>query len=435
LIAGPTGKYEPRHVRGFAFAGSEKRPGDASGPTPLVVWLLGVTLGLLYAAAIAYSLTGSERGDEVYHYAQIRLFRTGDFRVLDTYLTTIPGYHAAVAALLKLTGLDSLGAARAINAAFGLVALATFHALRRRLWPGTESLATAQFLVLPILAPYFFLVYTDVFALALILGTVAATLARRHLLSALLLTGVVFVRQNDVVWAAFAGLLAAWPPLRERGVAQWKSIVPIALPYALPVAAFLAFWAWNGSISLSHGQAALHPELTLHLGNPCFALLLVGVLMPLHVLAGLRDFAGWLRARPWLIVIPLVVFALYWFGFHADNPYNGALPDFLPRNAFLLALDREPWLRAAAGIVMVLAACGLASTRLRPTAAMWLYPVATFFLAASWLIEQRYVLVPFALWLAFREQRARWIEYATLALWLVLAVCLFSGVATGRFFL
>lgn len=434
MTAGPTGTYEPRHVRGFAFADSEK-PGRSAAPAPLIVWALGIVLGLLYVAAIAYSLGGSERGDEIYHYAQIHLFRIGDFRVLDTYLTTIPGYHAVVAVLLGLAGLDSLGAARAINAMFGLVVLAAFHSLRRRLWPGTESLATAQIVVLPILAPYFFLVYTDVLALALILGAVAATLAQRHLLSALLLAGVVLVRQNDVVWAAFAGVLATWPRLREHGLVRWKSIGRMALPYALPIAAFLAFWAWNGSISLSHGQAALHPELTLHLGNPCFALLLAGVLMPLHVLAGLRDFAGCLRARPWLLVLAPAMFTLYWFGFHADNPYNGALPAFLPRNAFLLALDRDPGLRAATGIVIVLAACGLAPTRMRPSAAPWLYPTAAFFLAASWLIEQRYVLVPFVLWLAFREQRAPWIEYATLALWLVLAVCLFSGVATGRFFL
>ncbi len=435
MIARPTDKYEPRHVRGFAFAGSEKRSSDALGPASFVVWFLGIVLGLLYATAITYSFAGSEHGDEIYHYAQIHLFRIGDFRVLDTYLTTIPGYHAVVAVLLKLAGLDSLGAARAINAMIGLVMLATFHALRRRVWPATECVATAQLVALPILAPYFFLVYTDVLALALILGAVAAMLARRHVLSALLLVCVVAVRQNDVVWAGFVGLLAVWPSWRENTLTHWKSIVSIALPYALPVVTFLAFWAWNGSISLSHGQAALHPELTLHFGNPFFALLLVGVLMPLHVLAGLRDFVGWLRGRLWLLAIPLTLFALYWFGFRADNPYNGAMPAFLPRNAFLLALDREPWLRAAAGIVMVVAFCGLAATRLRPSAAAWLYPIAAFFLAASWLIEQRYALVPIVLWLAFREQRARWMEYATLALWLVLAVCLFSGVVTGRFFL
>ena len=398
------------------------------------ILFLGMTIGLLYAAAIVLSLAGATRGDEVYHYAQIQLFRHGDWRVLDQYLTTVPGYHAVVALALRATGLDSLGAARALNAAIGILAAAGFLCLRRRLWPGTESLATAQFLALPILAPLFFLVYTDVLALALILWAAVAMLAGRHSWSALALLGVVLVRQNDVVWAAFTAAVAAWPLLRDRGAAALREIVLRLWPYAVPLGAFFAFWAWNGTISLSHGQAALHP-LTLRLGNPFFTLLLVGVLFPLQVVAGLRDFAAQIRVRPWLLALPVLGFALFWFGFHADNPYNSASPDFIPRNALLLRLDGNSSWRAGAGIAMMLAACGLATTVLRPAGAWWLYPFAALFLAASWLIEQRYAIVPVVLWLAFREQRSRWIEIATLALWLVLAVWIFLGVAAGRFFL
>jgi alpha-1,2-glucosyltransferase len=403
--------------------------------TATQILLLGIVFGVLYAGAIAVSLGGAAHGDEIYHYAQIHLFRHGDFRVLDTYLTTIPGFHAVMAGLLWLLGgLDSLGAARALNALIGLIAVAGFHALRRRIWPGTETLASAQFLALPILAPLFFLVYTDVLALALIVWATVATLAQRHRLAALALVGGVLVRQSDVVWAGFLALLACWPLLHERGLSAWRDVLRRGLPYAAPVVLFLAFWAWNGSISLSHGQAALHP-VTLRLGNPYFALFLAAVLLPLQAVAGLCRFGTRLRARPWLIAIPLAAFALYWFGFHADNPYNAALPDFLPRNAFLLLLDQDLRWRAAAGLVMVLGGCGIAMTPLRPHSACWLYPVAAFFLASSWLIEQRYALVPLVLWLAFREQCSRRVEYATLALWLVVAVCMITAVVTGRFFL
>lgn len=401
---------------------------------PRVMLLLGIVLGLLYTAALVASLAGATHGDELYHYAQIELFRRGDFRVLDTYLTTIPGYHAVVAMLLRGSGLDSLGAARAINALFGLVAAAGFHALRRRVWPGTETLATAQFLALPILAPLFFLVYTDTLALALVLWAAVATLARRHGWSAFALSCLVLVRQNDVVWTGLLGLLALAPGWREHGLRQWRAALALAWPYAAPVVLFLAYWAGNGSISLSHGQAALHP-VSLHTGNPFFALFLAGALLPLQVIVGLRDFAGRVRACPWMLLLPVAAFALYWWSFHADNPYNTALPAFLPRNAFLLALDRDAWWRAGAGLVMVVAVCGLASSRLHPRGAIWLYPVGCFFLASSWLIEQRYVLVPLVLWLAFRQMRSCWMEWATLALWLVLAVLIIAGVDAGRFFL
>jgi len=76
----------------------------------------------------------------------------------------------------------------------------------------------------------------------------------------------------------------------------------------------------------------------------------------------------------------------------------------------------------------------LALTRLRPAAAFWLYPISAFALAAEWLVETRYLIVPFALWLAFREQRSKAVEYATLALWAALAVWIITGTLNGRIF-
>ncbi len=422
---------KPRPVRGFVFA----EAGDAAaGTRRWEPWVYGVVLGLLYVVALSLALKGGLRGDELYHYAQIQLFRHGDFRLLDTYLTTLPGYHAAVAGLLALGGLDSLASARIVNAAFGLLALAAFHAVRRRAWPGTETLATAQLMALPILAPYFFLVYTDVLALALVLGATAASLSRRHLLAAVALLGALAVRQNNVAWAGLLAVLAIWPIWREGRLAAWHAMLRVALPYGVPVLAFVIFLVANGSVSMSHGQAALHPA-SLHLGNPLFALFLAGLLLPLQVIDGLPAAWAWLRARPWRLLWPAGLLAVYWFGFHADNPYNTALPDFLPRNAFLLALEHDLLLRAATGVVIVLAACGLATTRLRPDGAWWLYPFAAFFLAASWLVEQRYAMVPLVLWLALREPRGRGVELATLVWWLLLAGVLVGGMISGRFFL
>src|SRR5690606_31400518 len=131
---------------------------------------------------------------------------------------------------------------------------------------------------------------------------------------------------------------------------------------------------------------------------------------------GLRNAGRFVRAKPWLLLVPLVVFLLYWWGFRADNPYNGGAPYLYPRNALVLRMDADPLWRVATGLVIVLAACGLAMTRLRPHAAVLLYPFAALFLAASWLIEQRYALVPIVLWMAFREHRRPALEWATFAL-------------------
>ena len=422
---------KPRPVRGFSFLTSAGNSWKATRIDSLVA---GIVLGILFVAALVAMRHRGSYTDELDHFAQIELFLRGEWRVIHT-LTTIPGYEAVVAAILSLFGADSLKAARLVNAAFALIAAGAFHALRRRIWPGTETLATTQFLVLPILVPLYFLVYTDVFALALLLLATLATLASRHWISAALLVALVFVRQNEVVFAGFLAALAAWPLWQERGRSALREMLIAAIPYALPVIAFLAFWAWNGSISLSKEQSALHPDLCLHAGNLFFAMLLAGVLLPFHAIAGFGEFVARARAKPWLIAIPLLVFAAFWFGFRSDNPYNAQFPAYFIRNGLLLAIATEPWIRAIAASIVTIAACGLAPTRLEPRAAYWLYPVAALFLSASWLVEQRYALVPFVLFLAFREHRSRRIEWATAALWLLLAVLIFGGMFAVRFFI
>lgn len=434
MTAGSPVSAKPRHARGFSFVGTEGRGRGGWRRADMPQWILGIALGVLYVAALVVFRHHGMYTDEVDHFSQITLFLRGDFRILENYLTTIPGYHALVAAILWTCGADSLNAARLVNAAFGLVAAAGFHALRRRLWPGTETVATAQFLVVPFLVPLFFLVYTDILALALILWATVFSLSGRHWLSVLLLSALVCVRQHEVIWAGFLAVVVAWPLWIERGIGAWRALARTMLPYALPLAGFLGFWWWNGAISLSQEQAALHP-LSLHAGNVYLALILAGGLLPLHVLVGLRQFGMAVQRRPWLLALPVLIFAGFWWGFHADNPYNTVDPWYYIRNGFLLAVQTHPAVRALVGMLAAFTACGLAFTRLKPAQANWLYPFAALFLAASWLIEQRYVLVPFVLWLAFREQRSRTIEYVTLALWLVLAVCVLYGIIIGRFFL
>jgi alpha-1,2-glucosyltransferase len=410
----------------------DNAPMPTTSPTPRETSILAIALGLLYAAAIAASWNTPAHSDELYHFAQIQLFRHGEWRVLDQYLTTIPGYNLAVAAVLAATGLDSLGAARMITALFGLLAAAAFHAIRRETQPGSETIATAQFLVLPVLAPFFFLVYTDVLALALVLWATYATLRARHVVSALLLSLAILVRQSDVVWAAFLVLIATWPMLRSGHRREIAASIRAALPYLAPVAVFGAFWAWNGSISFSHEQAALHPAFSFHAGNVIVALVLGGLLMPLQALGAGADYRAAMARRRWLFVVPFVAFAAPLVLFSADNPYNGAQPDFFIHNGLVQAIaDHDLRLVAA-----VLAAMGLMLfwVPLAPAAARWLYPISAFFLAAEWLIETRYLIVPFSLWLALRQHRNRAIEWATLALWAALAVLIVAGTVSGRLF-
>ena len=53
----------------------------------------------------------------------------------------------------------------------------------------------------------------------------------------------------------------------------------------------------------------------------------------------------------------------------------------------------------------------------------------------SWLIEQRYYLPAFALFMLFRESASPRVERALLAVNVVMALSLFVGITEGWFFL
>lgn len=384
-------------------------------------------LAMAYLAAGAAPLP-----DEVAHYVHINWFDHGRFQIAWDILTVLPGYHALSAAILWATDFRTLAGARLLNGVYGLLAIGAFHWMRRVNFGKADAAATLQFALLPILFPYDFLVFTDVLSLASVLAAGAATLRGRHLVSGALMIAALCIRQTNVVWLPLlAGLAVAsdggfvLPPWRQAFVRAW--------PYAIGMILFLAYWAWNGSISLSKVQTTMHPDLSIHVGNVYFTLFLCALLLPLHVLIGLKTFVEQVRARPWVIALPIAAFALYWMFFRADHPYNLAVEPWMLHNR-IVVLSQSAWeWKAAFGLAAVAAACGLANTRLQPASAWMLYPLALVALASSWMIEHRYALVPMALWLVFRQRQNEKVEAATTALWAVLAVCAGLGTFTGRF--
>jgi alpha-1,2-glucosyltransferase len=368
--------------------------------------------------------------DEMVHYGQINLFDHGDFRVAYKYLTMLPGYHVVMSSVLWLTDQRSLEATRLLNAIFGVLTILAFHLLRKRIWPAESSLLTLQFALLPILLPYDFLVYTDVMSLGLVLGATAATVRSRYLLAGVLMVVAMLVRQTNVIWLPLLAGIALWPiwPVPSLRVTFART-----LPLAIGLALFVAYWAWNGHISLSAEQATMHPDFSLHVGNLYLALFMCAIFLPLHVLAGLRNFWSQVVSRRWLIVLPIVSIAFFLLVFHVDHPYNLVADPFLLHNFLIQQCDAHLSFKIAFGLLAVAAACGLASTPLRPGGAVLLYPLALVALSAFWMVEHRYALIPMALWLAFRQPLTRRIELATTALWLLIAVFFCLGIYFDRF--
>lgn len=403
-------------------------------PWPRTAALAGGAAVLWLATLLYAQSAGRLIADEAVHVPQIQAFLRGDFAA-HPLLTTIPGYHAIVAVAMRALGAESIAWMRAIGALFGIVAALLFHAIRRRMDDAQPARSAALLFFLPFLYPYDFLVYTDVLSLALVLGALLCALDRRHVAAALAVTGAVLVRQNNVVWAGFLPLFALWPALeRER----WRvdrcfgEVLRVGGPYVIPVTVFCAYWAWNGTISLSKAVVGGHPDMELHAGNVYFALFLFFVFFPYETWTGARRFLARARRARWLFLLPLLVFAVARLKGSYDN---SQFTDYFIRNAIVQAVRHGDWARWLFGAAVAVAACGVAAARFNVRQGWLVYPFAAFYLSSSLLIENRYSIIPFALWMALQRsggERADWIR---LAAWIVASLFFAWGVFGGRFML
>ena len=384
---------------------------------------LAATFLVLLVAFVAF-LDNDLRWDETAHFRQMELFVRRDWS-MEPSVTTLPGYHALLALAAWVIDTARVPSVRLIQFEIALATMATFFFLARRRGPASATVKTLQFVFLPILFPLFFMFYTDMASLWFVLLTALATSAGRYPTAGVMGLASCLVRQNNIVWAALA---FAQGYVADHGW-RWPSRASTVLRYAPVLLSGVAIVGWlvanRGQVAV--GDVKAHPLGTPHLGNVFFMLFVSGVLF-LPLWWGYRKETWGRLRRPAMWAALATTFALFWFGFAADHPYNTET-NFL-RNQILLWAAAAPTHRLLFFLPIALACASLPSMRLSP--AGWLvYPATVVFLLPSWLIEQRYYLIPLVLLLADREPVDPRVEWAQVALSAVLSGVVFSYVERG----
>ena len=409
-----------------------------------------IALAIIWLATLIYAASGFLLGDEWVHWSQIRRFLHGDYEVYSEYLTNVPGYHWLVTGLLWPFGTDALGATRAITALMFLASGVLFYRIRRLLHPSDSQRATAQFFFLPTMFVYGFMAYTDVPALLFLLGAFLATLRHRHGISALLMLASMAMRQNNVLWVVFLAFYAAWPTLAciyvlsdsdRRTDFFWRrrvmAVLGIVWPYVLAVLCFCIYWALNGSIAYSTAQSEnAHPDFRPDIGNPVFLLAIGALLFPLQIASGWARLAsfGADPKRLWIWLLPVIAFLLYAQLFQVHHPFNFIVEKNL-RNQILQVVAEGGAVWWLFGGLASWAFCGFIFQRWAiPQGRLWL-PFSLLFVAASWMIETRYTIVPFVMFLVLRRPDGNVLERVTLVVWAVLSLWLAWHVFDQQFML
>lgn len=380
---------------------------------------------LLTAGALALSFLSFRSGpfifDEAMHFPRILGVATGHLRDVQ-WGVMLPGYHFLIGGIMGLFHLTSVAAARLISFVISTVlCCGAAFLVARSLDRESALLRTAQTAVFPLLFAIFPLLYTDALSLGLVLLGLWFALRPQSLSSALLLTLAVLVRQNNILWAPlFFGIIA----LKERGT--WRalfswSVLPIALPFILPCALFIAFVIMNGGLAVNF--AASHP-LGFFPGNIFCALALLGAIFLPVVIAKAGDMAA-LVHRHRIVLLLLALFLLvFLFTFTVSHPFNQDMRYW--RNVVLVTVTHEWWAWVLFALSMVLALLALITVRLQAAGAWLLYPISVLYLGGSWLIDMRYAIIPLVLFLLLREKRSWKEEMVQYAYQVVVCMWVFS---------
>ena len=182
------------------------------------------------------------------------------------------------------------------------------------------------------------------------------------------------------------------------------------------------------------GDREAHPVFGLFLGNMYFCLFLAFFLF-FPVFVSYRKVLLE-RLKQWRTLLLLLgIFIVYLLTFSTTHPYNQADYTFFLRNKMLLFFSAT----LAGKLLFFLPIAGsvlfFSEVVLCERSFFLLYPATFLFFLPIWLIEQRYYFIPFALFLAMREQRSAAAEVSMILLSTMTALFFVYGITHRLFFL
>ena len=390
--------------------------------------ILGFLLLALYSAAVFYINKLPLMGDESIHYFQIRQFMVGNYE-LHHALTTIPGYNLILAGMGGICNVFSVFCMRLFSSLFGLAAIGVFLLILKgmRQESGDKMiLRTLQLMFLPLIGPFFFLLYTDVLSLLFILLTAFFIIKKQHTFAGLMAILAVLIRQNNIVWLIFFLALAyearfKWKINRSniiKGVGEFWV-------FLLGIIGFFFFIILNQGFAV--GDKSAHPPFSFHTENLFFALFVYfWVFLPLvycrrHKIIQL--FHDWKT-----VSIITIAAAAYFLLFHVTHPYNVFLTEDYMRNRILALFGINLWIKGLLFIPIGLGLLTLMSQKIKNQVPFYIF--SALFLLPSWLIEQRYYIIPFVLFLTYRAMEKESYEQ-TLVIWFMMLVAIIFWIVGG----
>ncbi len=393
--------------------------------------VFGILVFLAMSLWVTLITLGSKRyADEAYHYKQIKRFFENRFEMADG-LTTIPGYHLIISLFTKLLYNDlSILKTRCISLFFASFIILIFYLIAKKINKFDYHRRVFLLIFLPIAFIFYPLLYTDIFSALVVFLAFYLALQKNYKLAALISIFSICVRQNNIIWHIFIwvyfyfynyGLTFAFLNIRKYLISTLGFLIGIIL--------FIFFLKVNGGIAIN--DKGSH-QAGIYLGNIYFFLSLASVLLgPILIKSLLNSKKIFYNKKIYLAILVSLLISVSFF--LNPPPLHGYNFDYrFLRNIFLIFVYNNHFFLNA--LLIFIGTMSLFFINFKKINYL-IYPFIFFYLAPSWLIEERYSIIPFLFILIFRKQLSNKFENFMIIYYISLCLMLLFSIMKLKVFL
>lgn len=392
--------------------------------------LFFATAVVLLVASFLLTKNLPQVADENVHYRQILNTLAKKPFTIDPYTVMIPGYHWTVALPSAFLHDARESTLRLTTTFLSFFCVLVFFLLARRIDPDSAVQKSFLFLLFPLLVPFYSLIYTDIYSMAYVFLALFFALDQCFWLSGIAAFLSLLVRQNNIVWLVMTALVAYAeyedPQRSWKDVKQW---IGKFFFFLLAVILTLGFILWNKGFALGD---RVHQPLALNFNNLFLLLFLFFFLfLPSH-LSHFKKILRFLKENKLMALVLGEVFLVFALFFKVDHPYN-QFGRFL-HNWLLWDMARSFTNKCLYFIPIAYSILSLCVTPLKKKSFYLLYPFTVLFLLPNPVIEIRYLFIPLALFLLFKEPDSKRITLFTAATYVVPIVVMMNLLLDTTFF-
>lgn len=359
-----------------------------------------------------------------YYRSIIQIIHKEDILQAITRSSVLPGYVIIISFFMKIFGSYSLASARLITAIFSFFSIIIFFFIAKKLNNKFVYIKTLQYVLFPLIYPFFFLVYTDIFSLVLVLASFLLLLNKKYAFSGILALISVLIRQDNIFWIGFFCFYAF------RGKISYDYFKSIILYIFSFIFLVLFFLINSGNIALGDKQYHI---VSVHIGNIYLFIFMIFIFfLPIHIY-NIRKIFFFITRQPKYFLFILFINLLF-FLLKIDHKYNQiSLGGFLHNQFFHILLINIPN-KIIGYIITGWTILSCLNIKFINKKMYFLYLFSFLSFVFHWLIEPRYIIPAIAFFILFKEEKSFELESLTIFLNEMITIIIILGINMRLFF-